>query len=71
MFPDAARVTPTDTGWVLETAAGAAVLPDVCGALASAGAAVSAIRVHDIDLADAFRVLTGEAWRPVEKDERA
>jgi ABC-2 type transport system ATP-binding protein len=58
------RATVIATGWVLEAPAGPTVLPDVCARATAAGARIVAIRIHGTDLADAFRALTGEDWRP-------
>lgn len=38
---------------------GAALLPDLCDRLIRAGAEIRAVRVHEPDLAEAFRLLTG------------
>ena len=64
VFPGTVQATAHARGWTLAAANGTEVLPSVCASLAQAGARIAAIRVKEVDLADAFRALTGEAWQP-------
>lgn len=56
------RAAPTATGYVLE-APSTAALAGICRILDAAGGRILAIRVHEADLTDAWRVVTGDVWQ--------
>jgi ABC-type multidrug transport system ATPase subunit len=68
LFDDDVEAAAVAGGFVLD-AASTAALPGVCRALEDAGARILAIRVHEVDLTDAWRAITGDAWQvePVDR----
>ena len=58
-FPPDVSATRVEDAYLVD-AKDASALPQVCGALIAAGAVIGAVNVHEPNLADVYRQLTGQ-----------
>ena len=61
-LPDAAKASPSNAGWVLETRAPNRLMADLVRRADQAGAELLRLEFHRPSLEDAFIELTGRAW---------